>query len=59
MIEKISQFLIGSCILLFAVHAQEFRNEVEIVTGKEMPASNNVNGLNENGYYGPHVGLVG
>lgn len=58
MIENISQFLIGLCVLLFATHAQEINNEVEIISGKEMPAPNNVIGVNANGYYGPHVGLV-
>lgn len=57
MIAKLSQFLFGLCILSHAVHAQDINNEVEIISGKEMPAPN-VIGLSSNGYYGPHVGWV-
>lgn len=56
MIEKISQFLFGLCILLHTVHTQEINNDVEIITGKEMPAPNTVIGLATNDFYGPHVG---
>lgn len=56
MIEQLSQFLFGLCILSHAARTQEINNDVEIISGKETPAPNNIIGLSTNGYYGPHVG---
>lgn len=53
MIEKLSQFLFGLWVLSHAAHTQEINNDVEIISGKEMPVPI---GLSTNGYYGPQVG---
>lgn len=60
MMQKIAQFLFGLWILLHSVHAQDINNDVEIISGKEMPLPalpNNI-GASTNGYYGPDVSWV-